>query len=95
MIKYRVMGSYINALDELVTLRGDLKHCSFIDGVNGDGSDEFDFNVGIQVIVKAGVEVGLWEVVGSELHELDQEKWDAFYDKVDQFIIDNPEEDYE
>ena len=80
--EYKVMGKYRGVEDKLCDLVGNSKRCSFVDGVNGDGSGEFYFWEGIDKIVKRGVEVGLWKVNRNKLNVIDDENWNKFFEVV-------------
>ena len=40
------------------------------------------FSEGIEVIVRKGVDVGLWEVYGSWLKVVNEDRWNVFFDVV-------------
>ena len=53
-----------------------------VDGINGDGCDEYVFWEGIDDVVKKGVDVGLWEVCGNLLRVINEDRWNVFFDVV-------------
>ena len=80
-----IIDSYRGGPTKVATLVGDEKNSETIDGVNGDGSDEFKFpGVSFDAAVECGTEIGLWQDDGEgNLVVIDSDKWDEFYNKVD------------
>lgn len=84
---YNVIGSYRGSSDEIVNvLEGNKRGCGLREGVNGDGSDEFEFKLGIDEVVKIGEEVGLWKVIDGDLVEMD-DMWDEFFDRMEEYMV--------
>jgi hypothetical protein len=80
--EYSVMGSYRGGDDVYNRLVGDGERCFMVDGIMGDGSDEYVFSEGIDGVVRKGVDVGLWEVCGSLLRVINEDRWNVFFDVV-------------
>lgn len=80
--EYKIMDSYRGELDVVSRLVGNSKRCCIVDGVNGDGCDEFILWEGIDEIVKKGVEGGLWKINRNKLEVVDSECWNKFFDVV-------------
>ena len=79
-----IVDSYRGQRDVVAKLVGDDKSSETIDGVNGDGSDEFQFpGVSFDAAVDYGTEIGLWKEDGEgNLQVLDSDKWDEFYSET-------------
>ena len=79
-----IVDSYRGQRDVVARLVGDDKSSETIDGVNGDGSDEFEFEgVSFDAAVAYGTEIGLWKEDGEgNLQVLDSDKWDEFYSET-------------
>lgn len=79
-----IIDSYRGQKDVVARLVGDDKNSETVDGVNGDGSDEFRFpGVSFDAAVEYGTEIGLWKEDGEgNLVVLDSNKWDMFYDET-------------
>jgi hypothetical protein len=90
---YKVIGSYRGSDEEIVNvLEGNKKSCGLVDGVNGDGCDEFQFSLGIDKVIKIGESVGLWKLEDEQLVEIDScEGWDRFFEEIGGFIIEDEE----
>jgi hypothetical protein len=80
--EYSVIGGYRGKDDVYNKLVGNGKRCCMVDGINGDGCDEYVFSEGIDDVVKKGVDVGLWEVYGSWLKVVNEDRWNVFFDVV-------------
>lgn len=80
--EYSVIGGYRGEDDVFNKLVGNGKRCCMVDGIMGDGCDEYVFNEGIEVIVRKGVDVGLWEVYGSWLKVVNEDRWNVLFDVV-------------
>ena len=80
--EYDVIGGYRGEDDVHNKLVGNGKRCCMVDGINADGCDEYVFGEGIEVIVRKGVDVGLWEVYGSWLKVVNEDRWNVFFDVV-------------
>jgi len=90
---YNVIGSYMDSEDVVNVLEGNSEGCAFTNGINGDGSDETVFTCGIEVIVKAGIDNGIWEAKGNNLVEVSDD-WDSFWLSVNKYIVSSEEEDF-
>ena len=79
-----IVDDYRGQRDVVAVLVGDDKSSETIDGVNGDGSDEFEFQgVPFDAAVAYGTEIGLWKEDGEgNLQVLDSDKWDEFYSET-------------
>ena len=79
-----IVDDYRGQRDVVAVLVGDDKSSETIDGVNGDGSDEFEFpGVTFDAAVAYGTEIGLWKEDGEgNLQVLDSDKWDEFYSET-------------
>lgn len=79
-----IIDSYRGQKDVVARLVGDEKNSETVDGVNGDGSDEFRFSgVSFNSAVNYGTEIGLWKEDGEgNLVVLDSDKWDEFYSET-------------
>ena len=79
-----IVDSYRGQRDVVAVLVGDDKSSETIDGVNGDGSDEFEFpGVTFDAAVAYGTEIGLWKEDGEgNLQVLNSDKWDEFYSET-------------
>lgn len=79
-----IVDSYRGQRGVVAKLVGDDKSSETIDGVNGDGSDEFEFpGVTFDAAVAYGTEIGLWKEDGEgNLQVLDSDKWDEFYSET-------------
>ena len=79
-----IVDSYRGQRDVVAKLVGDEERSETIDGINGDGSDEFQFpGVSFDAAVAYGTEIGLWKEDGEgNLQVLDSDKWDEFYSET-------------
>jgi hypothetical protein len=59
MKKVKWMGMYMGHEDVLCVLVGNSKGTKCIEGLNGDGSDEFETKRGIEEVIDKLVELGL------------------------------------
>lgn len=85
MRSYDMKGYYRGCLDVVGRLVGNDKSTFFVDGVNGDGSDEWDVEKSIDEVIK------LFEKVGFEIDEeegtitepiVDVEVWDSLWEAL-------------
>ena len=79
-----IVDNYRGQRGVVAKLVGDDKNSETIDGVNGDGSDEFEFpGASFDAAVDYGTEIGLWKEDGEgNLQVLDSDKWDEFYSET-------------
>ena len=88
MKEYKIHGWYRGVIDITNILVGDSKSCQMTEGVNGDGSDEPMFEIGINKLVEIGIESGLWTKKENNLYEQEDssDAWDKFNDRTEKYV---------
>jgi hypothetical protein len=94
-----IIDSYRGGMTKVAVLVGDENSSETVEGINGDGSDEFTFSKGFEDVVNYGKSIGLWKEQDTEqgpaLVVVDSDKWDQFYDGVINDDPDSGDDEYE